>query len=62
MFIKKYSIIIIINIKEIIMKEIWKPIKNYEDLYEISNLGRVKSLLGWNGKKVYKKRKNISCK
>jgi hypothetical protein len=24
--------------------EIWKPIKNYEGLYEISNLGRVKSL------------------
>lgn len=24
--------------------EIWKPIKNYENLYEISNLGRVKSL------------------
>ena len=26
------------------MKEIWKPIKNYEGYYEISNLGRVKSL------------------
>ncbi|MFT8491523.1 NUMOD4 domain-containing protein [Liquorilactobacillus satsumensis] len=25
-------------------KEIWKSIKGYEDLYEISNLGRVKSL------------------
>lgn len=24
--------------------EIWKPIKNYEDLYEVSNIGRVKSL------------------
>jgi hypothetical protein len=24
--------------------EIWKPIKNYEGLYEVSNLGRVKSL------------------
>lgn len=24
--------------------EIWKPIKDYESLYEISNLGRVKSL------------------
>ena len=24
--------------------EIWKPIKDYEGLYEISNLGRVKSL------------------
>lgn len=32
--------------------EIWKPIKDYEGLYEVSNLGRVKSLprLKWNGK------------
>jgi DNA-binding XRE family transcriptional regulator len=26
------------------MKEVWMPIKDYENLYEISNLGRVKSL------------------
>jgi len=26
------------------MKEIWKDIKGYEELYQISNLGRVKSL------------------
>ena len=26
------------------MKEIWKPIAGYEGLYEVSNLGRVKSL------------------
>lgn len=26
------------------MEEIWKPIKNYEGFYEISNLGRVRSL------------------
>ena len=26
------------------MNEIWKPIKDYEGLYEVSNLGRVKSL------------------
>jgi hypothetical protein len=26
------------------MDEIWKPIKGYEGLYEVSNLGRVKSL------------------
>lgn len=25
------------------MEEIWKPVKNFENLYEISNLGRVKS-------------------
>lgn len=27
------------------MKEIWKEIKEYEGLYQISNLGRVKSLI-----------------
>lgn len=26
------------------LNEIWKPIKNYEGLYEISNLGTVKAL------------------
>lgn len=26
------------------MEEIWKDIKNYEGLYQVSNLGRVKSL------------------
>ena len=26
------------------MEEFWKPIKNYESLYEVSNLGRVKAL------------------
>ena len=26
------------------MKEIWKPVRNYEGLYEVSNMGRVKSL------------------
>lgn len=30
-------------------QEIWKGIKGYEGLYEISSLGRVKSLVGWNG-------------
>ena len=29
---------------EIIEKEIWKDIKNYEGLYQVSNLGRVKSV------------------
>lgn len=27
-----------------IMQEIWKDIKGYEELYQVSNLGRVKSL------------------
>jgi hypothetical protein len=30
--------------KENIMKEIWKPIVGWEDLYHISNLGRVKRI------------------
>jgi len=37
------------------MKEEWKDIIGYEDLYQISNLGNVKSLYGWNGKKYYKR-------
>lgn len=34
------------------MKEIWKDIKNYEGKYQVSNVGRVKSLerTSWNGK------------
>lgn len=33
-------------------KEIWKPIKGFENIYEISNKGRVKSLSRktWNTK------------
>ena len=36
-------------------KEIWKDIKGYEDYYQVSNLGRIKSLprLVWNGKKMF---------
>ena len=26
------------------MEEIWKPVKNYEELYEVSNTGRIRSL------------------
>lgn len=36
------------------MEEIWKPIKGYEGLYEVSNLGRVKSL-----KRFYHTREQI---
>jgi len=32
--------------------EIWKPVKGYENLYEVSNLGRVKSIR--NGDKILK--------
>ena len=27
------------------MKEIWKPIQGFEGLYEVSNLGRIKSII-----------------
>lgn len=37
------------------MKEIWKDIKRFEGIYQVSNLGRVKSLYGWNGKEYYKR-------
>jgi hypothetical protein len=33
--------------------EIWKDITGYEGLYMISNLGNVKSLVGFNGKEYY---------
>lgn len=42
------------------MKEEWKPIPGYEDLYHISNLRRVKSLVGWNGKDYYLRDKIIA--
>lgn len=29
--------------------EIWKDIKDYEGLYQVSNLGNIKSLQKWNG-------------
>lgn len=45
------------------MKEVWKDIKGYEKLYQVSNLGRVKSLskqiIRRNGRKQTFKEKNI---
>lgn len=41
-------------------KEIWKPVKGFEGYYEISNLGRVKSVdryVNWNGHKRHVKEK-----
>lgn len=32
------------NRKETIIQEIWKDIEDYEGLYQVSNLGKVKSL------------------
>ena len=41
------------------MEEIWKDIKGYEGLYQISNFGRIKSLKFWSNrnKKYYDKEK-----
>lgn len=44
------------------MSEIWKDIKGYEGLYQISNQGRVKSLQEWNGNRhsaSYRNRERI---
>lgn len=37
------------------IEEIWKPIIGYEDKYEISNLGNVKSLYLINGQTKIKR-------
>jgi len=34
------------------MEEIWKPVKGFEGLYEVSNLGRVRSIYKY--KKILK--------
>ena len=41
-------------------KEIWKPIEDYEGYYEVSNLGRIKSLIGWDGHKHIKKERMLN--
>lgn len=42
------------------MKEIWKDIPNYEGIYKVSNIGRVKSVLWFDPKnKRYYKRDKI---
>lgn len=37
------------------MEEIWEPIEGYEGLYEVSNLGRVRSLEFRNGSGTHKR-------
>ena len=37
--------------------EIWKDIPGYEGLYQVSNLGNVKSLYGWNGRRYIEREK-----
>lgn len=46
------------------MREVWKDIKDYEGLYQVSNLGRIKSLsrfhyTGWGKNKGYIKKEKI---
>lgn len=36
------------------MKEIWKPVEGYEGLYEVSNLGAVRSYYAKGGKALSK--------
>jgi hypothetical protein len=43
------------------VEEIWKPIEGYEGLYEVSNLGRVRSLEFRNNHSVSKRTKFISA-
>lgn len=42
------------------MNEIWKDINGYEGLYQVSNTGKVKSLVGWNGRKYVPREKILS--
>lgn len=37
------------------MEEVWKPISGYEGLYEVSNLGRVRSLEFRNGSGIHRR-------
>ena len=38
------------------MKEEWRPVRNYEGLYEVSNMGRIKSLerTVWDNRGYYR--------
>ena len=36
--------------------EIWKDIKGYEGLYQVSNYGRIKTLINFNSKHSYSKK------
>lgn len=40
-----------------LLNEEWRDIEGYEGLYQISNYGRIKSLVGWNGKKSINRQK-----
>jgi len=38
-------------------EEIWKDIYGFNGKYQVSNFGRIKSLIGWNGKKYIQRTK-----
>ena len=42
------------------MVEVWRDIKGYEGQYQISNLGRVKSLQRWSGTQFYNREKLLN--
>ena len=42
--------------------EKWKYIEGFDDCYEISNKGRVRSWYGWNGKEYYKRTEPLILK
>lgn len=41
------------------MQEIWKDIEGYEGLYQVSNFGRIKSLIHYDVENGYKKKEHI---
>lgn len=43
------------------MKEIWRDIEGYEGLYQVSNIGRVKSLMFRNNKYSISREKIMAC-
>lgn len=49
-------IFMIMQVIKMLLSEIWRPIKGYDDLYEISNFGRVKSLPKIRGRGVSQER------
>jgi len=51
--------VLIIRRNDITIEE-WKAIEGYEGLYEVSNLGRVKSLVSWNGHRYINRKKILN--
>lgn len=44
------------------MQEIWKDIKGYEGLYQVSNYGQIKSLRTWVGRKYIQREKILKIR